>query len=46
MPCSPAVTRMNVNPRLAHTLDDGDRHQRRAGVAQQPGLLDDREQVG
>ena len=46
MPCSPAVTRMNVNPRLAQMLVAATDAERRARVAQQPGRLDDREQVG
>ena len=45
MPCRPAVMRMNVKPRLAQTLESGDRHQGRVGVAQQPRRLDDGEQV-
>ena len=33
--CRPAVTRMNVNPRLAHTLDRATDQQGGVGIAQQ-----------
>ena len=39
MPCRPAVTRMNVKPRLAHTLDSATAVSAVPGSRSSPGLL-------
>ena len=45
IPCRPAVTRMNVKPRFAHTLDIATTNRAVSGSCSQPGVLHRREDV-